>query len=79
MTISTLEITFKGLWSLSLGIAVNFFVFKITKSEVLFTDAQSIKKRKKKKKKKRNTPIYFNTNYHAEIKLVPIIIDYCLP
>ena len=29
-------------------------------------------------KKKRNTPIYFNTNYHTEMKLVPIIMDYCL-
>ena len=28
--------------------------------------------------KKRNTPIYFNTNYRTEIKLVPIIMDYCL-
>ena len=25
------------------------------------------------KKKKRNTPIYFNTNYRREMKLVPII------
>ena len=30
-------------------------------------------------KKKWNTPIYFNTNYHTEMKLVPIIMDYCLP
>ena len=29
-------------------------------------------------KKKRNSPIYFNTNYRTEIKLVQIIIDYCL-
>ena len=29
-------------------------------------------------KKKRNTPIYFNTNYRTEMKLVPIIMDYCL-
>ena len=28
--------------------------------------------------KKRNTPIYFNINYHTEMKLVPIIMDYCL-
>ena len=33
---------------------------------------------KKKKKKKRNTPVYVNTNYRTEIKLVPIIMDYCL-
>ena len=26
---------------------------------------------------KKNTPIYFNTNYHREIKVVPIIMD-CL-
>ena len=29
-------------------------------------------------KKKRNIPIYFYTNYRAEKKLVPIIMDYCL-
>ena len=29
-------------------------------------------------KKKRNTPIYFNTNYRTKMKLVPIIMDYCL-
>ena len=28
--------------------------------------------------KKRNTPIYFNTNYHIEMKLVPIIMEQCL-
>ena len=28
--------------------------------------------------KKRNIPMYFNTNYHTEMKLVPIIMDYCL-
>ena len=28
-------------------------------------------------KKKRNTPIYFNTNYRTEMKLVLIIVDYC--
>ena len=31
-----------------------------------------------KSKKKRNTPIYFNTNYRTEMKLVPIIMDYYL-
>ena len=29
-------------------------------------------------KKKRNTPIYFKINYHTEMKLEPIIMDYCL-
>ena len=29
-------------------------------------------------RKKRNTPIYFNTNYRTEMKLVPVIMDYCL-
>ena len=29
-------------------------------------------------RKKRITPIYFNTNYRREMKLVPIIKDYCL-
>ena len=28
--------------------------------------------------KKRNTAIYFNTTYRREMKLVPIIMDYCL-
>ena len=28
--------------------------------------------------KKGNTPIYFNKNYRKEMKLVPIIMDYCL-
>ena len=28
--------------------------------------------------KKRNTPINFNTNYRTEMKLLPIIMDYCL-
>ena len=28
--------------------------------------------------KKRNTPIYFNTNYHTRMKMVPIIMDQCL-
>ena len=27
---------------------------------------------------KRNTPIYFSINYRTKIKLVPVIIDYCL-
>ena len=31
-----------------------------------------------KKKKSRNTPIYFNTNCRTEMKLVSIIMDYCL-
>ena len=30
------------------------------------------------KKRKRNTPIYFNTNSRTKMKLVPIIMDYCL-
>ena len=29
-------------------------------------------------KRKRNTPVYFNTNYRTEMKLVAIIMDYCL-
>ena len=28
--------------------------------------------------KKKITLIYFNTNYPTEMKLVPIIVDYCL-
>ena len=30
------------------------------------------------KKKKRNTSIYFNANYRTEMKLVPVIMGYCL-
>ena len=29
-------------------------------------------------KNKRNTIIYFNTNYRKGMKVVPIIVDYCL-
>ena len=29
----------------------------------------------RKKKEKRNTPIYFNTNYRTEMKLVPVMMD----
>ena len=29
-------------------------------------------------KKERNSPNYFNINFRTEIKLVPIIMDYCL-
>ena len=32
----------------------------------------------KKKEKKNNTSIYFTTNYRREMKLVSIIMDYCL-
>ena len=31
----------------------------------------------KKKIKKKKPPNYFNANYRTEMKLVPIIIDYC--
>ena len=31
-----------------------------------------------KKKKELNIPIYSNTIYRTEMKLVPIIMDYCL-
>ena len=34
--------------------------------------------KKKKKKKKRKFPIYFNTIYCTEMKLVPIMMDYSL-
>ena len=30
------------------------------------------------KKKEKKTPIYFNTNYRTEMKLVKIIMNYCL-
>ena len=36
------------------------------------------KKKKKRKERKRSTPIYFNTNYRTEMKLVPIIMNYRL-
>ena len=31
-----------------------------------------------KKNQTKNTPIYFNTSYRTEMKLVPHIMDYCL-
>ena len=34
--------------------------------------------RETEEKKNRNTPTYFNANYLTEMKLVPIIMDYCL-
>ena len=37
--------------------------------------AQSVKN--KQTNKKTPNPIYFNTSYRTEIKLVPIIMDYC--
>ena len=42
------------------------------------TAGKKKKKRKKERKKKRNTRIYFNTNYCSEMKLVPVIMEYCL-
>ena len=36
------------------------------------------RKKQKKKEKKRNAPIYIKTNYHTEMKLTLIIMDYCL-
>ena len=33
---------------------------------------------RRSKKKKGNNPIYFNINCRREMKLVPIIMDYCL-
>ena len=38
----------------------------------------TIGQKRKEKKRKRNTPIYINANYRTEMKLVPIIMDYCL-
>ena len=52
------------------------YQFKINYDNVKFLSTVSQKKKKKKKKKKkRNTPIYFNTNYCTEMKLIPIIMD----
>ena len=34
--------------------------------------------RRSKKEKEKKPSTYFNTNYHREMKLVPIIMDYCL-
>ena len=39
---------------------------------------QQMHSQSKKQKTKQNTPIYFNTNYRTEMKLVSIIKDYCL-
>ena len=35
------------------------------------------KNKKPKIKQKKTTPIYFNKTYLREMKLVPIIMDYC--
>ena len=35
-------------------------------------------KQQQQQQQKRNTPIYFYKNYRTEMKLVPIIMDYCL-
>ena len=32
----------------------------------------------RRSKQKQNTPIYFNTNYRTEMKLISIFMDYCL-
>ena len=53
-------------------------------SAVLYTYLRHYLKRKNitctvgQIKKKRNTLIYSNTNYRTEVKLVPVIMDYCL-
>ena len=39
---------------------------------------QQQKKKKRRRKKKRNSSVYFNTNHGTKMKLVPIIMDYCL-
>ena len=44
---------------------------KLLESVAQNINAQSVNK-------KRSTPIHFNTNYRTEIKLVPIVMDYCL-
>ena len=46
----------------------NFVLFRLAKIGGMYS----------RSKKKRNTPIYFNTSYRTEMKLVPIIMDYCL-
>ena len=54
------------------------FLFQVKELEANYllkvTNVQS----QKKKKKKRNNPTNSNTNYRREMKLVPIIVDYCL-
>ena len=34
--------------------------------------------KQQQQQQKHETPIYFNSNYSTEVKLVPIILDYCL-
>ena len=43
-----------------------------------FLEAFIMQRMSKRKKNERNTSIYFNTNYRPEMKLVSIIMDYCL-
>ena len=43
----------------------DIYVYKVLMDHAMYS----------RSKKKRNTPIYFNTNYHIEMTLVPIIMD----
>ena len=42
------------------------------------TVRKDVLKNKNMYSRSKNTPIYFNTNYRTEMKLVPVIMDYCL-
>ena len=59
-------------WFSSTTRGISLFLFLYTCTKICTANL------KKKGKKKRNTLIYFNTNYLTEMKLVPIIMDYCL-
>ena len=51
---------------------ISTIFFKLTESHFVSTNDMY------SRYKKRNTPIYFNTNYRTEMKLLPVIKDYCL-
>ena len=72
----TLRAMLKNCWKCILH-CISTIVSNIRNLKV-FCDAYTVKRLGTVVQKKRNTPIYFNTNYRREMKLVPIIMDYCL-
>ena len=51
----------------------DYFVYLCTRAVSVMYN----RSKEERKKRKRNDSIYFNTNYRTEMKLLPIIMDYC--
>ena len=72
----------KNLFLLKKGLMINVFLYKykmfISKQGIFVPIFISEKYMYSRAKKKTKNPIYFNTNYRTEVKLVPIIMDDCL-